>query len=89
MPEPLITILTPFKNTESFIEECVQSIINQSYTNWEAIFVADNSTDKSLNIMETFTPKEKRIKLFYCWPAIELYELYEDWQKNRSRNTES
>ncbi|RCT54151.1 glycosyltransferase family 2 protein [Winogradskyella sp. KYW1333] len=63
MSEPLITILTPFKNTESFIEECVQSIINQSYTNWEAIFVDDNSTDKSFKIMETFTLKEKRIKL--------------------------
>ena len=63
MPEPLITIITPFKNTESFIEECVQSIINQSYTNWEAIFVDDNSTDRSFKIMETFTLKEKRIKL--------------------------
>jgi len=41
------------------------------------------------NIYFRIQRREKRIKLFYCWPAIELYELYEDWQKNRSRNTKS
>ena len=41
------------------------------------------------NIYLRIQRHEKRIKLFYCWPAIELYELYEDWQANRNRNTKS
>ena len=45
MQNPLISILTPFKNTELFLESCLKSIINQSYKNWELLIVNDGSTD--------------------------------------------
>jgi len=64
MQESLISILTTFKNTEQFLAECIESIINQTYTNWELIIVDDNSTDNSRNIVESFANKDKRIKLF-------------------------
>ena len=63
MSKPIISILIPFKNTEVFIEECLQSVINQSCTNWEAIFVDDNSNDTSYNIVERYCLKDNRIKL--------------------------
>lgn len=63
MSQPLVSILIPFKDTEPFIEECITSIINQSYTNWEAIFVDDNSVDSSFTIVEKFSKKDDRIKL--------------------------
>lgn len=54
MQNPLISILIPFKNTEAFIAECVNSILKQSYTNWELVIVDDNSKDTSFDIVNAF-----------------------------------
>lgn len=64
MQNPLISILIPFKNTETFIAECITSILKQSYTNWELLIVDDSSTDTSYTIVETFSNNDDRIKLF-------------------------
>ncbi len=63
MSQSLVSILIPFKDTEPFIEECITSIINHSYTNWEVIFVDDNSVDSSFTAVEKFSKKDNRIKL--------------------------
>lgn len=64
MQKPLISILIPFKNTQEFLVECLDSVINQTYTNWELLIIDDNSTDKSYNLVEEYSNKDKRIKLF-------------------------
>lgn len=64
MHNPLISILTPFKNTEQYLTNCIESIINQSYTNWELLIVDDSSTDGSYNLVRSFAEKDPRIKLF-------------------------
>ena len=64
MQQPLISILTPFKNTASFLPECLESIINQTYTHWELLIVDDGSTDNSFEIVERYAQKNQRIKLF-------------------------
>ncbi|MFD1613994.1 glycosyltransferase family 2 protein [Gelatiniphilus marinus] len=63
MQKPLISILTPFKNTEAFLEDCLNSIIKQNYTNWELLIVDDNSTDSSYKLVEEFAKKDSRIIL--------------------------
>ncbi len=63
MQNPLVSILTPFKNTEAFLDDCLNSIINQTYTNWELLIIDDSSTDTSYSIVEKFTKKDDRIKL--------------------------
>ena len=63
MSQALVSIVIPFKNTELFISECLTSIIKQTYTNWEAIFVNDNSTDDSFQIVERFSKKDERVNL--------------------------
>lgn len=63
MEQPLVSILTPFKNTELFLAECLNSILQQTYTNWELLIVDDHSTDNSYNVVETFATQDKRIKL--------------------------
>jgi len=63
MQNPLISILIPFKNTAEFLSECLQSTINQSYTNWELLIVDDNSSDNSFNVVESFAKQDSRIKL--------------------------
>jgi len=58
-----VSILIPFKNTQSYISECLNSIINQSYDNWEAICVNDNSKDLSLKIVNKFVISNPKIKV--------------------------
>ena len=62
MHNALVSILIPFKNVEKFLDECISSIISQTYTNWEIIAINDHSTDKSAIILEKYAVKDKRIK---------------------------
>jgi len=64
MAQPLISILIPFKNTETYIAECLDSILKQTYKNWECIVIDDNSTDSSLKVVERYATKNNRIQLY-------------------------
>ncbi|WP_395059699.1 glycosyltransferase family 2 protein [Flavobacterium sp.] len=57
----LVTVGIPFYNTEAYIENCVQSILNQSYKNLEIILLDDGSKDNSLEIVKKFN--DPRIKI--------------------------
>lgn len=57
----LISIITPCFNSEKYIGETIQSVLNQTYLNWEWWIVDDGSTDKSLEIIKQF--KDPRIHL--------------------------
>lgn len=64
MTQNLISILTPFKNTETYISECITSILNQTYQNWELLIINDGSTDDSKAIVESFAKQDSRIRLY-------------------------
>ena len=64
MQNPLISILTPFKNTQKFLSECLDSILDQSYDNWELVLVDDRSSDSSYELVETYAKKDSRIRLY-------------------------
>jgi teichuronic acid biosynthesis glycosyltransferase TuaG len=61
----LVSIITPVFNSENYIEECISSILNQSYQNWEMLIVDDKSTDKSTDLIKSFSKDDKRIILFF------------------------
>ena len=63
MSELKISIVIPAKNTARFLPECLESILTQSYTNWEVIIVNDSSTDNSVEIISEYTKKDNRIRL--------------------------
>lgn len=54
----------PVRNAMPYLTACLESIINQSYTNWELIAVNDHSTDLSYNELMSFSIKDNRIKLY-------------------------
>ena len=58
----LVSIIMPSYNTASFIEETIQSVLNQTYTNWELIIVDDCSTDNTDEVLENI--KDSRIRYF-------------------------
>jgi len=57
------SIITPIYNADLFLEETLQSILDQTYTNWESILINDNSTDGSLEIAQRFTQLDSRFKI--------------------------
>lgn len=59
-----ISILIPTYNVEKYIEETMESVINQSYSNLEIIIVDDCSTDKTFNLLKKYEAQDNRIKLF-------------------------
>lgn len=63
MINPETTIITPVYNAEKFLKETLLSIVSQSYDNWEAILINDNSSDASLNIALDFARKDIRFKV--------------------------
>lgn len=62
--KPLVSIIMPIYNGERFLSEAVDSIIAQTYENWELLAVDDGSTDKSVQIIEAYAEKDGRIKLY-------------------------
>lgn len=62
MSEPLISIIMPVKDAEDYIKESVESILFQTYNNFEFIIIDDGSKDRTAEIVESF--KDERIKFF-------------------------
>jgi teichuronic acid biosynthesis glycosyltransferase TuaG len=59
-----VSIITPCYNAERYIAETIESVIAQTYTNWELLITDDCSTDNSRDIIKWYTEKDNRIKLF-------------------------
>ncbi|MEM1336532.1 MAG: glycosyltransferase [Bacteroidota bacterium] len=60
----MVSILIPFKNTQNFLSACLESILNQTFTNWEVVAVDDHSTDQSREIAFSYSKKNDRIKVY-------------------------
>ena len=60
--KPLISVIINCRNGEKFLNECVKSVLFQSYKNWEIIFFDNKSVDKSLDKIKSF--RDPRIKIF-------------------------
>ncbi len=61
----LISVIIPIYNAEEFLADCIESVINQTYTNLEIILVNDGSNDLSEEICLTYKAKDTRIKYFF------------------------
>ncbi|MDW3208246.1 MAG: glycosyltransferase family 2 protein [Reichenbachiella sp.] len=60
----LITIISPLYNAEHFILETINSVLNQTYNNWEWILIDDASSDNSVDLLLPYSENDSRIKLF-------------------------
>jgi glycosyltransferase involved in cell wall biosynthesis len=61
---PLVSIVTPVYNGEPYLRECIESVLAQTYENWEYIIVDNCSQDATPRILEEFAARDKRIHVF-------------------------
>jgi len=61
--KPRVSIIIPTFNVEMYLEECLDSVVNQTLRDIEIICVNDGSTDNSLSILEEYAEKDERIKI--------------------------
>ena len=65
MNEPLISVIVPVYNVEKYLENCVNTLVKQTYRNIEILLINDGSTDKSGWLCEELAQKDERIKVFH------------------------
>lgn len=61
----MISIIVPIYKAESFLSRCVESVLAQTYTDWELLLIDDGSPDRSGVICEEYASKDSRIKVFH------------------------
>lgn len=61
--QPLVSVITPVYNTEKYLAECIESVLAQSYQNWEYVIVNNCSTDRSLEIARQYAAQDPRIRI--------------------------
>jgi len=64
----LVSIITPAYNCSAFIKDTIESVVAQTYTNWEMLITDDCSTDETRSIIESYAEKDSRIK-YFCLPT--------------------
>lgn len=64
MQQGKVSIVIPFKNTAHYLPECLDSILGQSYSNWEVLAVDDHSNDQSFEVLSQYASKDSRIEIF-------------------------
>ena len=63
---PLVSIVTPFYNTRNYLAECIESVLRQTYRNWEYILVDNCSTDGSAEIAARYASDCDKIRLIHA-----------------------
>jgi len=85
---PLVSIITPTYNHQSFIADCICSVQQQTYDNWEMIIVDDGSTDNTYSIAQSFAEKDGRVKVF-TQKNVGIYRLAETYNFALSKSSGS
>lgn len=77
--EPLVSFVTPVYNGGEYLAECIQSVLNQHYKNWEYIILNNCSTDRTLAIAEKYAAVDERIKIH---SNDRLLPIMENWNRS-------
>lgn len=65
MNNPLISVIVPVYNSEKYLHRCIDSILSQTYTNFELLLVDDGSRDRSAAICDEYALKDSRVRVFH------------------------
>jgi glycosyltransferase involved in cell wall biosynthesis len=61
--QPLVSVITPVYNGEEYLAECIESVLSQTYHNWDYTIVNNRSTDRTRDIAQSYASKDSRIRI--------------------------
>jgi glycosyltransferase involved in cell wall biosynthesis len=70
---PSVTVLTPVYNGQEFLAECIQSVLDQTYSDWEYLVVDNQSTDRTPLIVQEFAARDPRVKHLRPTEFVDMY----------------
>lgn len=73
---PLVSIVTPVYNGERYLEECVESVLRQTYTQWEYLIVNNCSVDSTHDIAERYAKRDGRVRVYHCKQFVGVIESH-------------
>ena len=82
--QPLVSIIMNCYNGETYLNQSIESVLSQTYKNWELIFWDNRSNDKSAEIFKSYRDKDSRFKYFYAPEHTLLYEARNEAIKKSS-----
>ena len=62
---PTISVIVPVYNTEKYLPRCIESVLAQTFVDWEMLLIDDGSTDASGSICDEYAAKDERIRVFH------------------------
>lgn len=65
MNNPIISVIVPVYNVEKYLSRCIDSILDQTFTNFELLLIDDGSNDYSGKICDEYAEKDNRIRVFH------------------------
>lgn len=65
MSNPKISVIVPIYNTEKYLHRCVDSILSQTFTDFELLLIDDGSTDSSGAICDEYAVMDSRVRVFH------------------------
>ena len=74
--QPLVSVVTPVYNGDEYLAECIESVLAQTYENWEYVIVNNFSTDRSLEIAQHYAQQDPRI---HVHDNKEFLKQFENW----------
>ncbi len=74
--DPLVAVVTPVFNGEKYLEECIESVLAQTYQNWVYEIVDNCSTDSTLKLAERYAKKDNRIRARSYGVFVDVMESY-------------
>ena len=82
---PIISIIVPIYNVDKFLSKCIESILSQSYHEFELLLINDGSIDKSAHICDEYSLKDKRIKVIHQSNKGVTAARKIGWQKSQGK----
>lgn len=70
---PLVSVVVPLYNYEQYLPECIESVLAQTYANWDLVVVNNCSTDRSGTIAEQYAQKDARIRVHHNTEFVDTY----------------
>jgi len=85
---PYVSVVTPVYNGGKYLKECIESVLSQTYQNWEYIIQNNFSNDDTLNVASHYAEKDKRIKVYNTEELLPMIDNWNEALKNLSPHSE-